>query len=460
MSTTLVVTASQRSEMLAAAQRPVESAAILAVRVVETSQGNRRILVRKIHWIPDQAYSERSATGLELASDAFVPALAAVARDQSVAIWMHTHPSGSAPLPSRKDVLVDESLADTFRIRTGAAFYGQLIISIVGDVLEFSGYLRPESGADEPIDRTWTVGERFLLTPRHGTAALSPLAQFDRSVRAFGPAIQSTLGDLHVGIVGCGGTGSAVAEQLARLGVQRFTIVDHKSLSKTNRTRVYGSFPESEQQNKAQVLRSHLLHIEPDVVVEAVETNMAMSESAARRLDDCDLVFGCTDDNAGRVVLSRLASVLLTPVIDVGVILDSQDEILHGIFGRVTILAPGAACLVCRKRIDLAAAAAEVLSDEERAARVADGYAPEMAGVEPAVITFTTMVAALATGELLNRLTGFGDEAPPSELLLLAHDHRIARNQVGPRAGHYCEPETTLFASGIEQPFLGLSWTE
>ena len=41
---------------------------------------------------------------------------------------------------------------------------------------------------------------------------------FDRQVRAFGADIQELLATLRIGIVGNGGTGSPVAEQLIRLG--------------------------------------------------------------------------------------------------------------------------------------------------------------------------------------------------------------------------------------------------
>src|SRR3989442_2474424 len=42
---------------------------------------------------------------------------------------------------------------------------------------------------------------------------------FERQVLAFGAESQALLQQLHVGVVGVGGTGSAVVEQLARLGV-------------------------------------------------------------------------------------------------------------------------------------------------------------------------------------------------------------------------------------------------
>ena len=84
-------------------------------------------------------------------------------------------------------------------------------------------------------------------------------------MRAFGPAIQLALNNLHVGIVGCGGTGSAVAEQLLRLGVRKFTLIDPDALSDSNVTRVYGSTFLDVGKLKVEVLGNHLRRVAPDV---------------------------------------------------------------------------------------------------------------------------------------------------------------------------------------------------
>jgi molybdopterin/thiamine biosynthesis adenylyltransferase len=44
-------------------------------------------------------------------------------------------------------------------------------------------------------------------------------AAFQRQALAFGQALNQDLVALRVGVIGCGGTGSAVAMLLARLGV-------------------------------------------------------------------------------------------------------------------------------------------------------------------------------------------------------------------------------------------------
>jgi hypothetical protein len=169
-------------------------------------------------------------------------------------------------------------------------------------------------------------------------------------------------------------------------------------------------------------------------------------------------VFGCTDDNAGRLVLSRVASYLLTPVIDVGVLLtsDTEDK-LRGIDGRVTILSPGSACLVCRDRIDLARAAAELRTPEERRRLEDEGYAPALGRVEPAVVAFTTAVAAAAVNELLERFIGYGPQPRPSEILLRFHEREISTNSVPPRKGHYCDSDSGKLGM-IATPFLEQIW--
>ena len=96
------------------------------------------------------------------------------------------------------------------------------------------------------------------------------------------------------------------------------------------------------------------------------------------------------------------------------------------------MLAPGAACLVCRDRVDLRRAAAEMLEPGERQLRTDEGYAPALGAVEPAVVTFTTQVAAAAVSELLERLIHYGPEPPPSEILLRSHEREVSTNDQSP----------------------------
>ena len=124
----------------------------------------------------------------------------------------------------------------------------------------------------------------------------------------------------------------------------------------------------------------------------------------------------------------------------------------------MTILSPGTACLVCRNRIDLDLAAAEVLPDEEHERLANEGYAPALPGVEPAVVAFTTQVAAAAVGELLERLIHYGPDPVPTETLIRTHEREMSTNDQEPRARHYCSPVGGKLGVGVTDPFLEQLW--
>lgn len=459
MAATLVLPQQIAAEIDAAARSSVETAGVFIASVIDADQGNIRVLGRKMEWVPEASYIRRGADHLSIASDGYVHYLAKAEGLMAIAIWVHTHPGiDSVPVSSRQDIDVDLQIADLFRLRTGSEYYGALIVSPRTNGIAFTGYIHPEDNARIPITRLWEVGDRFRLTHSFDLPTFDIQSIFDRNVRAFGGGVQRALGDLCIGIVGCGGTGSAIAEQLVRLGVRSLLLFDGDVLSTSNLTRVYGSSAADVGRAKVDVLAAHLKRVAPDLQCDAVP-NMITLASAARHLCDCDIVFGCTDDNAGRLVLSRFSTYMLTPVIDSGVLLTSDESgNLLGIDGRVTTLVPGQACLVCRGRVDLARAGAELMTPAERQRREDEGYAPGLGRTEPAVVSFTTIVAATAVSELLERIIGYGPEPRPSEVLLRCHDREISTNVELPHEGHYCHQRSGKLGIGSTDPFLERTW--
>ena len=458
MTVTLVLPDQVATELFDAVAVTVESACVLLARKVDTPGGNVRLLGRALHWVQDDAYRRREAAGLSISSHGYVPALAAAEADGCVPIWLHTHPGiDSTPKPSKYDELVDQQLADLFRLRAASPLYGAVVIARPRGQPCFSGHIESEGRRTE-IDRLWVTGRRFALVQNWRNGTTPPAKQFDRNIRAFGGDIQQILGDLRIAVVGCGGTGSAVIEQLVRLGVRHLQLFDPDTLTAGNVTRVYGSYLDDVGEPKVNVSSAHVKRIAPDADVTTAQSKIT-SESTARLLLDADIVFGCTDDNAGRLVLSRVASYLLTPVIDCGVLLSSgPGGHLVGIDGRVTVLAPGAACLVCRSRIDLQRAAAEMLHPSEHRRLAAEGYAPALSEPEPAVVAYTTQVAAAAVGELLERLIHYGPDPLPTEILLRSHEREVSTNDQTPREGHYCHPQARKLGLGVTNPLLEQTW--
>lgn len=459
MIVTLVISDSVRSQLRDMAGLEVESAGVLLAKVLPTEDGGQRLLINNLRIVPESAYTHRSAKALEISSHGYVPALAEAAAREYTPLWFHTHiASDSSPRPSARDKKVDSLLSDLFRLRTNSEYYGSLVFSIdpYGD-LSFTGHL-DNGTAQIPINRCLTVGPRISLELNYAETPQTPLELFSRNIRAFGGRVQSVLGDFQFTIVGCGGTGSAVAEQLVRLGARNILLVDGDVLSESNTTRVYGSHVKDIGRPKVDVLADHLRSIAPNVSVNSCQ-GMITGQGVAKRLVGSDIIFACTDDNAGRLVLSRMSTYLMIPVIDCGVILTSDNEKrLEGINGRVTIMYPGAACLVCRNRIDLQRASSEMLTPKERKRRVDEGYAPALGDIEPAVITYTTAVAATAVSELLERLIGYGPEPVPNEVILRLHEREVSTNISMPHSHHYCDPASEKIGIGLTTPFLEQTW--
>lgn len=456
MSATLRLTGSLHDGLVAMATSPIETGAVLLAHQVVIDTGDVILLGDELIAVPEEAYEVRTDRALQITSDGYIHALK-TARDRgTIALWVHSHPGNQAiPRPSIHDRGVNGQLEPLFSDRTETSQYGYLVVSHDGDALTFTGELSGQIAT--PITRLSSIGARWIFRPTYDSPAGADRALFDRNIRAFGDGIQNTISNLTVAIVGAGGTGSATAEQLVRLGVRSFILIDPDILSDSNTTRVYGSTCADVGRAKVDVLGDHLERIAHGVRTTRVQGTV-LSEHIARALIGADVVFGCTDDNAGRLRMSRLPYYYLVPVIDCGVQIPADEHgIIAGVFGRVTTLHPGAACLTCRDRIDFALAEAEIRSAEEQQRLEKEGYAPALPGVEPAVVTFTTLVAATAVSELLERLVGFGDTPTPSELILYIHDRTLRGNIEDPHPGHYCDPTSPRVGADHDM-FLGLNW--
>lgn len=76
-----------------------------------------------------------------------------------------------------------------------------------------------------------------LHYPNRGDGS-SPTA-FQRQALAFGEALNQDLSMLRVGVVGCGGTGSAIAMLLPKMGIRNIALFDKDIVEDTNLNRLH-----------------------------------------------------------------------------------------------------------------------------------------------------------------------------------------------------------------------------
>lgn len=369
-----------------------ESAAFLTAGFFENDTGCH-FTVRNILIPKDDDYSFRSGNHLEMSPMFFNRAISMAERDHITVIQCHSHPFSVHDLQYSPSDFMGESMSSkTVNECLGGKPMGSMLFgqkNIIGRIW----LLR-----DKPttVDQIRIVGRHMQIRyTGKKTRVNLDTELFDRQIRAFGTEGQEMLSGLKVGIVGVGGTGSAVAEQLAREGIRKFILVDHDRFSKSNKTRMYGSYADTEKRYKVDIVTDNIRKIEPESTIKSISKDV-ISQEVLDHMKNCDVVFSCTDRHAPRSVLNELAYQFFIPVIDLGVGIDTKNEKITGGSVRVSLSSPSMPCLYCTEVINSERVLAESLGEKDRESRQQRGYIQGMEDDVPSVIVFTTMAASYA----------------------------------------------------------------
>lgn len=446
MTAGLAVTGLAVEHAKAVLKEPRESAGVAA-----SVHSGSTLLLGPIRWFKDDAYERREPLHLQVRSHAWAPEMIDIAKRGGVPVFVHTHPGGRAFF-SAADDLVDQTIATEVARITGSAEVASVVIGGTPEkpTITMRRAVNEVLGEPEVVRVASPVPKLHLPD---GTATES--AVFDRQDRVYGPLGRRMLNELTLGIVGAGGNGTPTHEQAIRIGVGTVISVDDDVVTESTPTRGYGigardvgdlKVNTMARLNKDVGLGTRLIPVPLNVRHPAAEAALAA----------CDVIIGCTDGHYSRLVLNRLAYYHLIPVMDLGVLITTEDTGEVRIDERVTIVGPGAACLMCSGRISPAHARAENMEPAMRRAQAAEGYVPNIDEPAPAVITYTTMTSAFGMTALLHRLFGIGDNRS-TELIIQPHLNRIRENVARPRAGCSVCSDPSNWGQGFTKPRLGLT---
>ncbi len=270
-------------------------------------------------------------------------------------------------------------------------------------------FVAPGSTTPQAIEAVEIIGtNRRVLRATNAQARtqereLDP--RFVRQVDAFGTVGQEELRNAKVGIVGLGGTGSALAQQLAYLGVRSFVLVDPDVVEWSNLNRLIGADRSDAQlaMPKTEVAARSIRRVEPLASIQALRS-WVQGPEVEQALVGVDVVFGCGDNEGVRSVLNDLSVRALIPYFDLGTGIQASDGKISRAGGQVVFSSPGGPCLGCLGIVDPVRAATALRSPEERAHHEAH-YGSESPA--PSVVGLNCVIASLAVGEFLKYMTGW-----------------------------------------------------
>src|SRR5439155_4150985 len=333
-----------RDELLS--HGPAEAAGFLLAGWFRTDSG-MHFVACELMLPQSKDYDIQGELQLQVSPIFFNRVISRAEREGLAVIMCHTHPFSNGAWFSPADDYGEAISAKTLH----DCLDGRPCASIVLDPMRIAARIWTVPGSPpEPVDEIRVVGRQFARMVLGDLAVRGPgidVDMFSRQVLALGREGQAVLSSMKVGIVGVGGTGSSLAEQLARLGVCSFVLADPDKFQASNLTRVYGSEARdltNGKPPKVAMPKRNILLIVPNPVVEAIQQSV-VNQRVLAALSGCDVIFSCVDRQAPRAVMNEVAYQRFIPLIDVGVGLSTTDHSITGGTVRATLVGPGLPCL-------------------------------------------------------------------------------------------------------------------
>ena len=170
-----------------------------------------------------------------------------------------------------------------------------------------------------------------------------------RTVDTWGDECQSHLAGLHFGIIGVGSVGCVIAEALARMGIERITVIDPDHVEAHNLDRLLYASEKDIGSLKVNLVAKHVRRSATasrfEIYTYALPIQAKRAFAAAL---DCDILFSAVDRPLPKDIVNHVAYAHFIPVISGGVFIDSKpDGSLGQASWAVTTIGPDFRCLRC-----------------------------------------------------------------------------------------------------------------
>jgi molybdopterin-synthase adenylyltransferase len=172
-----------------------------------------------------------------------------------------------------------------------------------------------------------------------------------------GAQSDEVLNNCKVAVIGLGGGGSHIVQQLAHVGVGRFVVVDPQSIDLTNLNRLVGATRADVRwkRRKVDIAARVIRLLRPKASIRKIADYW---QTAGEVLKTCDVIFGCVDSVRAKDELEAFCRRFMIPYIDIGMDVHKQSD-GYLIAGQVVFSSPGTPCLRCFGIVTEAALARE-----------------------------------------------------------------------------------------------------
>lgn len=313
------------------------------------SQGIRRFSAL-VHTLIYPIENDRQRHGNASFNPQYFERVCSIAAKEACGIaFLHSHPAQGWQEMSIDDIVAEKKIAGAVAAITELPLVGMT----VGSDKTWSARTWEHINGRR-YERNWchsvrSTGERLRV---NFTDSLIPEPAFHelfrRTVTVWGKANHINIARLRIGIVGLGSVGSIVAETLARMGLERFALIDFDEIQPHNLDRQLGATIADIGRLKIDVAERQVRQSATAVKTEIITTPYSIAEKEGYRTAlDCDVLFSCVDRPRARSILNHFAYAHLIPVIDGGIEVRFKNGSFSGTDWQLQTVAPGRPCLEC-----------------------------------------------------------------------------------------------------------------
>lgn len=455
MRKTLLALSGAQHARLQAHLLPQDGREAAAILLCAPGMTEGHLVVRDMALVPHDECLAREPDAIVWPGMRLADALARAEDDGLGLILIHSHPGGFFAFSETDDASDEAVMPTLFAGWCGATApqFGSAIM-VPGGAIRARTYTA--EGTRRDIGSVRVAGDEILhFTPVEDDPKPLPMAFSD------GMAIE--LRDRRACIIGVSGTGSIVAEQVARLGFGGIVLIDFDHVERKNLNRILNStLADADAKRRkvhmfAQAISGYRAKVDVVPIAETILSREAVEAAAT-----CDVIFSCVDSSEGRQIADLIAQAFLIPLIDMGVSIPTRRTpqgapAVADVVGRIDYVQPGRSSLASRAVFTAASLRAEYLAREAPDAydaEVNEGYIKGAPQEAPAVIALNMRAASTAVLEYLARAFPYRHE-PNDRYARTIFRLGEGEEETSPE-GEFDAAANYLVGTGSAEPLLGL----
>lgn len=382
---------SRREELVALFGRSAKSEDGLLFLVQDAERAPEEHITRDrrgLHWSPGltKLWSERVEE-----------------RGQGI-VLVHAHCGVEAALSATDEVTCERMLAHFPMLLPGQA-HGYVVITEHTVAGHFS-----YEGRTAGLGQMRIVGCPVRKWSPHVSELPPAPSAMARQASAITDLGQARMAAATIALVGVGGGGSIVADQLAHMGVGHLLLCEEDHVEDVNLSRQTGAGPSNLGAAKTHVMAAAVRHANPAVRVTVIEERFPGPRSFLA-LRTADVIVSAVDGPTSRHEVNKFGLRYLVPVVDVGASIRRDDGDLVMIAGHTFRMLPGSACMECE------GLTSEMLRQREVGGRGVPYFeGPEAAGGAPQIMSVNGVLASLAVTEVLRMVAGLTEDGSSRHL--------------------------------------------